>query len=101
MDQTIIYDDQKKAEAFNDFFIGHSSLDTSNANLPPDTIAHNNTLNHIEVTSQDVLDILLNLNAKKASGPDGISPRVLKEAGNAIAPSLATLLNLSLLTKKL
>ena len=34
---------------------------------------------------------ILNINPKKSTGPDGISPRLLKLAGNAIIPSLIDL----------
>ena len=53
--------------------MSHSSSDTSNAILPPDDLT-----NVIEIT-QDIIDILVNLNIKKVSDPDGISPRLLKE----------------------
>lgn len=100
--QTIIYDDSAKAEAFNDFFVSHSNLDhlASNTTLPPDLQVNLNTLNNITVTYQDVIDVLLNLKTSKAAGPDGIGPRVLKEAGVAIAAPLAKLINLSLKTNK-
>ena len=42
--------------------------------------------------------ILNKLNPAKASGPDGISPRVLKEGAHEIAPALALIYNRSLET---
>ena len=43
-----------------------------------------------------VLDLLKSIDTNKATGPDGISPKLLKEAGSAISPSLTKLFNLSL-----
>ena len=44
-----------------------------------------------------VAELISNLNPNKATGPDGISPRILKEAGATIAPSLTRLIKLSLI----
>ena len=46
-------------------------------------------INHVEVTKAKVLYLIHNIDPNKATGPDGISPRLLREAGPAIAlPSL-------------
>ena len=44
----------------------------------------------------DVHDLLKALDTSKATGPDGISPKLLHEAGITIVPSLTKLINLSL-----
>ena len=49
---------------------------------------------------QDVLDILKSLNVNKSTGPDGVSPKMLREAGPSIARPLTQLINLSLRTPK-
>ena len=41
---------------------------------------------NIEVTAFGVQKLLSNLDAKKSIGPDEISPRILKEASEEIAP---------------
>jgi hypothetical protein len=43
-----------------------------------------------------VLSALLNLDTNKATGPDGIPPKLLKETAHQIAQSLCFLVNLSL-----
>ena len=48
-----------------------------------------------------VAELISNLDPNKATGPDGISPRILKEAGSTIAPSLTRLIKLSLQTSKI
>ena len=45
-------------------------------------------------TEEEVQHSLLALDTSKSSGPDGISPTMLKQSAGAIAPSLTKLLNL-------
>jgi hypothetical protein len=49
-----------------------------------------------EVTSPGVHKLLASLDIKKSTGPDDLSPRVLKEASDIIAPILTTIFNQSL-----
>ena len=53
-------------------------------------------LSKITANQQDVIDVLRSIDINKATGPDEISPKMLREAGAAIAPSLTRLINLSL-----
>ncbi|CAB3980019.1 Hypothetical predicted protein, partial [Paramuricea clavata] len=48
------------------------------------------------VSIEEVLSLLSALSTAKATGPDGISARLLKECADAIAPSLTELFNKSL-----
>ena len=92
-----ISDNKMKADAFNEFFLSHSNVDTANAELPPmQNVYQGDPLDSIIVTENEVLDLLKSIDTSKATGPDGISPKLLKEAGSAISPSLAKLFNLSL-----
>ena len=54
------------------------------------------SLDSIAITEQDVMDQLASLEVNKAYGPDGLSPRILKEGRNVIGPLLCKLFNLSL-----
>ena len=63
-------------------------MPTLDANMP--------ACEEIEVTIPGVEKLLKNLDPSKASGPDGISPRVLKEAAVELAPPLALLYQASL-----
>ena len=48
--------------------------------------------------TKGIVSLLRNINRKKASGPDGISCWVLKEAAEEIAPFLRFIFNQSLTT---
>ena len=48
------------------------------------------------VTAKYVLDLLLDLNGSKATGVDGIPPRVLKASAPALATPLTRLINYGL-----
>ena len=88
-------DPQDKATLLNSYFCEQSSVDDSHATLPPHAQPINN-LNNITITEEDVSDILKTLDTSKASGPDSISPRLLKEGKWSLARHLATLFNNSL-----
>ena len=55
-----------------------------------------NSLDSLQVTESDVLDQLKCLETNKSYGPDGISPRLLKEAGETVGKILKELFNKSL-----
>lgn len=91
--------DPDKASLLNDFFISQSTIDDSGSNLPPPPPQPINTsLSTINITTTDISDVLAALNSSKASGPDLIHPRVLKESKDYIKTPLATLFNNSLNT---
>ena len=91
-----ISDSKEKANLFNRFFLSHSQIDTSSTTLPHNNDRLDFTLSYITATENEVSDLLKSLDTSKACGPDGISPKLLKEAGYAIVPSLTKLINLSL-----
>jgi len=95
LNDTYLTNNQDKASAFNDFFLSHSNIDTSNARLPPDNFIEEK-LASIDISHQDVLDQLRCIDPSKATGPDGISPKLLFEAGHTIVPSLTKLFNMCL-----
>ena len=85
-------------ELFNVYF---SSVLNGNDNpidsiTPPSTTGCESTLSELNLCLDDVLIVLLNLDTNKATGPDGIPPRLLKETAHQIAPSLCSLFNRSL-----
>ena len=92
-----ISDPKSKADAFNHYFIGQTTLCDKHASLPTDYPSFDlSQLNNIVVTEEEVLDQLKGIKANKATGPDLISARMLKEAGSSICLSLTYLFNLSL-----
>ena len=69
----------------------HSGGGKVSMDIPPDQ-----TLNNINVTECEVFDQLQCLDTNKAYGHDGISAKMLKEAGSTTVPSLCKLINTSL-----
>ncbi len=101
INDTFIIDNVLKAEAFNDFFLSVCSIMENEPDLPlEDRVLSEGTLSSIDITLDDVLDQLSVLDTTKSYGPDGISPRFLKEGGKAIAEVLKSLFKTSLQNKK-
>ena len=55
-------------------------------------------MNDIIITDKGIEKLLVNLNPSKATGPDGLPPRVLKELSKELAPILGNIFRLSLST---
>ena len=55
----------------------------------------NDELRDIQCTTEEVESYLRNIDANKSSGPDGISPHVVKECATQLAPSLTNIFNKS------
>ena len=94
----IIYtDDFEKANLFNNYFQGQTILDDSNAVLPelPEH-SYLTSLSSIAFDPQEVEEILRTLKTDKASGPDGLSNRILKELSHELSSPLCSLFNKSL-----
>ncbi|XP_055307696.1 uncharacterized protein LOC129571852, partial [Sitodiplosis mosellana] len=87
--------DTSKAELFADFFESQYT--------PSDDIDLDNLLSEcgdnafdIELNEADVLKALLSINVNKGAGPDGISPKLLKNCAYSLAKPLSKLFNKSL-----
>ena len=97
IDESFATNSKSKADLFNSFFLSHCNLDTTTAQLPQENLPGPEiTLESIVATEAEVADLIKSIDPTKATGPDGISPRLLKEAGMAIVPFLTRLINLSL-----
>ena len=70
-------------------------VDDANKELPH-IDPSNHTLDSIVISYQDVKDVLLHLNVTKASGPDLISPRLLREGADILALPYSIIFNRSL-----
>ena len=88
--------DQEKATWFNEYFASASMINTPPDPNFPNQPEKEEELLDVNITVETVRQILKDLNPKKASGPDRVSPRVLKNTYAAIAPSLTKLFNKSL-----
>ena len=95
---SIHYSNDEKAEAFNNFFLNNAFLNSNNATLPRSVPLRTDRITNIVATEQDVLDIIKSINVNKATGPDGVSPIMLREARLSIVKPLTKLINLSLRT---
>ena len=94
----ILVENHEKAEEFNNAFLNSATIDTSNASLLDIAYKANSRLDSINITHAATLNILKSLDTSKATGPDEISCKMLKETAGSIAPSFTRLLQLSLST---
>lgn len=92
----IITGNHDKANLLNKYFVTQSTLDESNARLPPNPPNPHILIEQKVIQPEDVYEILINLDVSKATGPDGISNRLLREAAVSISQPLSHLFNYSL-----
>ena len=90
----LISDNLKKADLFNDYFIKQSSIDESNVRIPYLPRFCNTNIPTKTVESSEVFKILNTLNINKATGPDQIGNRILKESSRVLAEPLSKLFNI-------
>ena len=95
-DDKIYSDDNDKASIFNDFFRDQTLLDDSQATLPQTKPLPAHKLDSIITTPQEVESTLKSLPLGKASGPDLINNRLLKELAQPLSLPLSNLFNFSL-----
>ena len=72
-----------------------SPTQISNAQ-PTTSLMSPNKLTEIYLTTTEIQEILSKIDPNKASGPDNLPGRILKEVASEISPSIAKLFNLSL-----
>ena len=92
----ILSENIDKEEAFNSFFTSISNLEENKPLLPPLPLDTPSNLDNITITQSDIKDVLTLLKSSKASGPDGINQRILKEGAQFIITPLCTLFKMSL-----
>lgn len=93
----IISDPAAKATLFNTFFAQQCTLASGSENdpLPEFHLLTDATLDSMSTTPTEIHKILRTLNISKASGPDGVSNRILKECAGSLCSPLARLFNMS------
>ena len=86
---------KQAADMFNEYF---NSVFLKESDDKPITITpfSDEIISDIVLDPNEVFQVLYNLDPNKASGPDNIPIRLLKECANSIAPSLTCLFNKSL-----
>ena len=77
--------DKEKADCLNLYFTSVSTVDDSEAVLPPFVKQTNHYLDNVIIMKTEVKDILDILNVNKASGPDMISNSMLKYTSASIS----------------
>ena len=97
LDGSIACSPTDKANLFSSYFSANSSLSDSNAPDPP-TQPLSNPMPSIIISSRKVHRVLRSWKTNKASGPDGIPPRFLKEFTDELAPVLCRLFRLILIS---
>ena len=94
---TIYTNEHDKANILNSFFQSQSFLDDRDAPLPailPTTLE--SELNTIVLTTDEVESVLKILPAGKATGPNGLSNRILRELSHELSTPYCSLFNQSL-----
>ena len=94
------YTDHEKVECLNSYFTSVSSITTEPPLIPDLVLKTYSKLDSIVITEEKVIDILESLNTNKASGPDLISNKMLKNVARSIAKPLTELFNRLLLNHK-
>ena len=92
LNSNIAENDKQKAELLNHDFTSQTMFDDANKKLPH-IDPSNHTLDSIVISCQDVKDVFLHLNVTKASGPDLISPRLLRERADILALPYSIIFN--------
>ena len=96
----ICSENKDKAELLNDFFCEQNTLDDNNTPVPPMTSQSDNMLNSVQFTPYEGETVLKSLKTGKASGPDSINNRILKELSQPLSHPLCDLFNFSIVTGK-
>ncbi len=93
--ESIATSNREKAEILNKFFAAQSTMTPLLAHheLPPFQYLTNNRLQDIQTSTEEVYKMLTHLDTTKASGPDFISNKILKEAATSLSEPLSDLFN--------
>ncbi len=84
-----------KASLYNQYFQSVFSTPSNDA-LPAISTKVIPELGDMVINPEEVYLVLKNLEKSKASGPDNVSPRILKECASQLALSICLLINMSL-----
>ena len=89
------FSSEEKADLLNRYFTSISTVNDENINLPVFEYKCDNRLNNIECTSNEIQTLIELLNPNKATGPDGISNKMLKAVAKEVSVPLNILFNRS------
>ena len=100
---TLIYNnkeierDSNKDEIFKSFFISQSQINDTTTRLSEPIHPQNDLIDSFTITSQIVFNILNGLGISKASGPDLVNPRLLKEGASCLSATFGKLYSVEML----
>ncbi len=92
----LVYDAEVKADIFNEFYAGISTIENNDDQIPSNNIANGPLLENITILQNDVYELLSKLKLNKATGPDNIGNTLLRRCAPSISPVLTRIFNLSL-----
>ena len=92
---TYCYTDYDKAECLKTYFISISTINDDNCQLPTSELKCLSKLSNIVCTPDEIKCLIGILNPNKASGPDGISNKILKPVAKGVTFPLSILFNRS------
>ena len=95
-DGRVFYTNHEKASAFNEVFVEQSSIEDSNDDNIPRVPMVPFSINHIELSVDEVKNVLKDLNPTKAVGSDIIHNEILITSRDVIVEALTILFNISL-----
>ena len=96
---TLTENDSETASQVNKSFVSVFTKEDPNIPIPPTNYNYNGSiLSDIEITEEMVKKVLANLNVNKAAGPDGITPRLLKNCSKSLTKPLTMIFRKSLQT---
>ena len=91
----VVTDPKQEAELLNDYYA--SVFTAGEANVPEVTSRNGEAhLETVYITRERIKTIIERMNADSASGPDGITPRVIKELKDEIAEPLESIFRASM-----
>ena len=83
-----ITDFKEKAELFNNYFTSQCTPVLNNSELPPLMFRTNSRISSVDITCNEINNIIAGLNTNKAHGPDNISVNMIKLCGNNLCVPL-------------
>ena len=96
---SVSHDDLDKANILNDFFRDQTVIDESNAVLPQiDAYTINLNMYSLHFSPVQIESVLKSLKTGKATGPDGMNNRILRELSKKLAVAFCSLFNQSVET---
>ena len=89
----LINDPTLIAEELNNYFVKTSTINDTDLEVPPVTLRTENRLSEVNIDEHEIVKILKMLDINKATGPDGISNRVLRECATVLCYPLCLMFN--------